>query len=293
MDISLALGGGGAKGNAHIGVIRRLEKEGYRIRAVAGTSFGGVVAVFHASGYTIDRIEEMFADLDQTQLYGRGPNEGPSLMGLAGAHRWLEGIFGDRTFDDLRIPCAVTVVELTRGTEVTLSAGRLVDAILATIALPGIFPPRRSGELILVDGGVLNPVPVSVARLLAPHLPVVAVSLTEPLGSPTKSWSMPIPKYVPRTIVERLARLSYAQAFDIFLRSLDIVDRAMAEYRLAVDDPEILIRPNVYHIGLLEKVDVRAVARLGEEAVEAILPQLRIATSWHRRIGRKLFGGKK
>lgn len=293
MDISLALGGGGAKGNAHLGVIRRLEEEGYRIRAVAGTSFGGIVAVFYASGYTIGQIEDMFASLDQTQLYGRGADEGPSLMGLSGARRWLEQIFGDRTFEALEIPCAVTAVELNRGVEVTLSSGRLVDAILATIALPGIFPPRHFGEWELVDGGVLNPVPVSVARMLAPNLPVVAVSLNEPLGTPVKSWSLPVPRYVPRVIVERLARLSYAQAFDIFLRSLNIVDRAMAEYRLAVDNPEVLVRPNVYHIGLLEKVDVREVARLGEQAVEAVLPQLRIATSWYRRLGRKLFGAKK
>ncbi len=293
MDITVALGGGGAKGNSHIGVLRCLEKEGFRVRAIAGTSFGGIVAVFYASGYSAAQIEDKFAGLDQSRLYGHGAHEGPSLLGLAGATHWFESILCDKTFDDLKIPCALAAVDLNCGCEVTLSKGRLVDALLATIAIPGIFPPRHLGEWELVDGGVLNPVPVSLARSLAPGLPVVAVSLNETLGRPAKTWTMPIPNYVPRPIVERLARLSYAQAFDIFLRSLDIVDRAMAEYRLSVDAPEVIIRPDVYHIDLLEKVDVRAVARLGEEAAKAVLPKLKQEASWHRRLGRIIFGGRK
>ena len=71
MNITLALGGGGAKGNAHIGVIRRLEKEGYKICSVAGTSFGGLVAILYASGYTADEIEEIFTSTDQGNLYAR------------------------------------------------------------------------------------------------------------------------------------------------------------------------------------------------------------------------------
>src|SRR5215216_714780 len=87
MDITLALGGGGAKGNAHLGVIRRLEKEGFRVRGVAGTSFGGLVAVLYALGYSPDKIEEVFASLDQNKFYGHAPNDGPSLIGLAGVTR--------------------------------------------------------------------------------------------------------------------------------------------------------------------------------------------------------------
>jgi NTE family protein len=288
MNISLALGGGGAKGNSHIGVLRRLEQEGYKIRAIAGTSFGGVVAVFYAAGYSPKQIEQLFAELDQSRLYGRGIKEGPSLLGLAGVAKWLENIFGDRTFAELELPCALTAVDLKSGNEVVLTHGRVVDAILATVAIPGIFPPRHINDWELVDGGVLDPVPVSAARSLAPHLPVVAVVLTEPLGTPAKTWNMPMPNYLPRPIVERLARLSYAQAFDIFLRSLDVVDRAVAEYRLAADKPEILIRPNVHHIDLLEKVDVGQVARLGEKATELVLSDLKRAVSWPNRLTRKL-----
>ncbi len=140
MDITLALGGGGAKGNSHIGVIRRLEKEGFRVRGVAGTSFGGLVAVLYALGYSPDKIEETFASLDQTQFYGHAPDDGPSLMGLAGVTRLLEETIGDATFADLKLPCVLTAVDLKSGKEVLLSKGRLVDAMLATIAMPGIFP---------------------------------------------------------------------------------------------------------------------------------------------------------
>ena len=288
MNITLALGGGGAKGNSHIGVIRRLEKEGYKIQAVAGTSFGGIVAVFYAAGYSIAEIEDMFAGLDQASLYGHSPEMGPSLLGLAGAAKWLREVFGEKTFADLKLPCAVTAVDLKCGCEVILSEGRVVDAILATVAVPGVLPHVHMHEWELVDGGVLNPVPVSVARSLAPKLPVVAVVLTEPLGVPARTWTLPMSNLIPRALLNRLARVSYAQAFDIFLRSLDIVDRALAEYRLEVDKPEIIIRPAVQHLDLFSKVDVRAVAQLGEDATKVILPALKNYFAWQNRFRRAI-----
>jgi NTE family protein len=286
MSISLALGGGGAKGNSHIGVIRRLEKEGYRIEAVAGTSFGGLIAVFFAAGYSAGEIEDMFAGIDQAGLYGRSPEQGPSLLGLAGAAKWLKDVFGEKTFADLKLPCAVTAVDLKCGCEVILSEGRLVDAILATVAVPGVLPHVHMHEWELVDGGVLNPVPVSVARSLAPKLPVVAAVLTEPLGVPARTWSLPLPNLLPRALMDRLARFSYARAFDVFLRSLDIVDRAMTEYRLEVDKPEFIIRPAVQHLDLFSKVDIRAVAKLGEQAAEAVLPEMKKYFAWQNRFRR-------
>ena len=115
MEITLALGGGGAKGNSHIGVIRRLEKEGYQIRSVAGTSFGGLVAILYASGLTPNEIEEIFTSTDQGSLYVRDSNDGPSLLGLSGVRKLLDSVLGDKTFDDLKIPCAVTAVDTKTG----------------------------------------------------------------------------------------------------------------------------------------------------------------------------------
>lgn len=288
MDLSLALGGGGAKGNAHIGVLRRLEKEGFRIRAVAGASFGGLVAVLYAAGYPPDEIEDLFVRADQSRLYGRSRADGPSLLGLAGARKWLDAVLGERTFDDLLLPCAVSAVDLETAREVTLAEGYLRDGILATVALPGVFPAQRWGDWELVDGGVLDPVPVSVARALAPSLPVAAVVLSTPIGEPSRAMSMPVPGGLPKPILDRLRHLRYAQAFDIFLRSVEIGGRAVTEYRLEVDKPDVIIRPQVGHIALLARVDVRAVARLGEQAVEVALPELKRAVGWPRRLRRLL-----
>ena len=290
MDITLALGGGGAKGNSHIGVLRRLENEGFKIRAVAGTSFGGIVAVMYAADYTPVEIEDIFAKVDKARLFGRSLAEGPSLLGLAGVRKWLDEVLSDRTFADLKIPCAVTAVDLNHSREVTLGEGRVKDALLATIAVPGIFPTHSWQDWNLIDGGVLNPVPVSVARALAPSLPVFAVTLHTPIGE-EPATGIPVPDNVPKPILDRLAHIRIAQAFDVFMRSVDIGSRAVAEYRLVVDKPDVIIRPDVADIGLLEQVDVREVARRGNEAVEAVLPELRKISSWTSRLRRSLFGG--
>lgn len=292
MDISVALGGGGAKGNSHIGVLRLLEKEGYRIRAVAGTSFGGVVAAVYAAGYRPDEVEEIFCRVDQRKLYSRGPKGRPSILGLDGVAQWLQETLGDRTFQDLKVPCAMTAVDLIGGQEVTLSEGLVRDAVLATIALPGIFPSFEANGWELVDGGVVNPVPVSVARSLAPGLPVVAVTLTQSLGEPPHKWKMPMPTLVPRVVAERVSRMNIAQSLDVYMRAVEIGSRALAEYRLRADQPEVLVRPHVGDIDLLEVVDPRYVAKLGEDAMAAALPDLRRAVSWQARFSRFLGGGK-
>jgi NTE family protein len=245
----------------------------------------------YAAGYNPDEIENIFSKVDQTRLYGRSSNERPSLLGLAGVRKFLDDVLPDHTFAELKIPCAVTAVDLNCGCEVVLDEGPVKDALLATIAVPGIFPSYPLHEWELVDGGVLNPVPVSVARALAPSLPVVAVTLLAPMGEPARSIDMPVPEVIPRPIIDRLAHIRFAQAFDVFLRSVDVGNRAVAEYRLVVDKPDIVIRPDVADIGLLDQVDVREVARFGDEAVEVALPQLRQLSSWTTRLRRSLFGG--
>ena len=290
MDITLALGGGGAKGDSHIGVIRRLEKEGYRIRSVAGTSYGGIVGVLYAAGYSPSEIQTAFEEVDQARLYGRSPQDGPSMLGMDGVRKLLDQLLGEKTFDDLRIPCAVTAVDINAGSEVVLSSGLLTDAILATIALPGIFPVQRSNDWELVDGGVLNPVPVSVARMLSPDLPVVAVVLNDPMDKPVRAYTIPVPSILPRPIAERLTRMTLAQSLDIFLRSVDVSSRALAFYRLELEKPEIIVRPDVHAFGLLDKVVIEDLAQLGEQALEEVLPQLKRAVSWQARLGKRIFG---
>lgn len=291
MDITLALGGGGAKGNAHIGVLRRLEQEGFRIKGIAGTSYGGLIAVLYAAGYRPNDLETMFAGLDQRKFYGHGRNDGPSLIGIAGVAQLLEEFLGDRTFEQLRMPCVVTATDLKSGREVLLSKGRLVDAILATIAMPAVFPVRYIDDLELVDGGTLDPVPVAPARALDPRLPVVAVALNVPIGTSARTWSIPMPISMPRALVQWVSKMRYGLMLDVYARSLDLVSRAVAEYRLEVDKPDVIIRPRLEHIDTLDIIDVHEVVKIGEDAVNAVMPQLKKKFTLRNRIWRA-FGAK-
>jgi len=289
MDIALALGGGGSRGYSHIGVLRRLEQEGYRVRAVAGTSAGGIIGTLYAAGYTPDEMEAMLVKMDQTKLFGRSNGEGPSILGLGGATRMLEEYLGDLTFDKLKLPCAVVAVDITTAREVVIKEGFVVEAVLATIAVPAIFPPRKMGEHQLVDGAALDPVPVSVARSLAPKLPTVAVVLTPLLGQKQNLLSLRFPSRIPPTIAVRLNRLRLAQALNIYIQAADVGARMLTELRLKLDDPDVIIRPEVERIGLLDIVDAHEVVHLGEEAVDAVLPDLKRATTWPNRMRRKYF----
>jgi len=288
MKITLALGGGGSRGNSHIGVIRRLENEGFEITAVAGTSAGGIVAACYAAGYSTEEMEEAFAQSDQSKLWNRNSHEGPSLLGTSGFAELLDQFFGEKKLQDLNIPCAVTAVDIKTGEEIVIDKGKVVDAVLSTIALPGIFPPVHSEKYILVDGGVLNPVPVSVARSLDRDKPVVAVVLTPLIDPEGELKGISLPTSIPSPLVDRLSKTRLVQAFNIFLLSVDAGGRMLTELRLKIDNPEVIIRPEVSHIGLLDNVDVHEMVRLGEASIDPVLEQLHQVTTWSSQINRKI-----
>jgi len=285
-EITLALGGGGSKGFAHLGVLRVLEEQGYRVRAVTGTSAGAIIGALYAAGYNAEEVTAWVESVPE-RAFQRHPDDGPSLMGLAGVEAMLRQALEERTFADLPIPFGAVAVDIFKGRTVYLRRGLVVEAVLASSAVPGIFPPRERNGRLLVDGGVMDNVPVRLARLLAPHLPVVAVSLTPPperLGDPTGVRML---AKVP--ILNQLAgRLRLGQAFNIFLRAIDIGGAWMTHIRLQLDQPEVLITPDVAQVGLLDQVDIRAVAAIGEVAAREALPQLEAATStwaaWRRRL---------
>lgn len=287
MDIALALGGGGVKGNAHIGVLRVLDREGFKIRALSGTSAGGLWGGLYAAGFSPDAIEAQMAALDAS-IYARQSGDGPAMMGLSGVRTMLEEALGDRMIEDLPIRFCATAVDLNSAELVVLRSGRLVDVMLATIAVPGIFPPAELNGRTLIDGGVLDPVPVGLARSLAPNLPVVAVVLSPALDT----WGGPQKPRLLDTLpffATYLARLRIAQALNIFMRSVDIAGAMMTELRLQIDQPEVIIRPDVAHIGLLDAIDVMDVAMRGERAAEEALDALYREVSWRGWLSRRLF----
>jgi NTE family protein len=286
MDITLALSGGGMRGAAHVGVLRVLDREGFRVHALAGTSIGAIVGVLYAFGYTPNEIEHIARDIDQSKLYGWPFSDGAGLLGVRGVAHLLKVHLGESTFDDLKVPCAVAAVDLNSNREIILNEGRLVDALLASMAIPGLFPFRVLDKYRLVDGGILDPVPVQAARALAPAFPVVAVSLMSPLQQPVTPPSLQTSTH--NTLIDQLARLSPTQAFRTFVSAVDIGQRQMAEMRLKADAPEVLIHPDVDHIGLTDRINVGDVVRRGERAAENALPDLYRAVAWPARIGRSL-----
>jgi hypothetical protein len=124
---------------------------------------------------------------------------------------------------------------------------------------------------------------------MAPTLPVAAVILDGLTESSRKNAGIPIPVPVPARLVQQLTRTRVAQAFSIFLQSVDVGSRKLAELRLLTDNPEVIIRPDVSGIGLLDKVEVHKIACLGEIATEAALTELHRAVSWPNRLHRKMF----
>lgn len=287
MDIALALGGGGVKGLAHIGVLQVLEREGFNIRAIAGTSAGGMVGAIYSAGYAPDEIASRLVMLDFKRMYSRMPGDRPSLLGLSGVTHQLADFLGSQTFADLKLPFACTAVDLEAGELVTLSHGQVLEAVLATIAVPGIFPPRLWEGRLMVDGGVLDPVPVALARSLAPHLPVVAVVLSPAL----RDWSRG--KQPPRLLhslpfMNRIYQTRLAQSFNIFLRSVDIAGCMLTDLRLQVDQPEVIIRPIVEQIGFMDNIDVNEVIGMGAAAAENALPRLKTAAGWRGTLSSRL-----
>ncbi len=293
MNITLALSGGGVKGFAHIGALRVLEQEGFHIRGLAGTSAGGLIGSLYAIGYSPDEMEARLQNIDQGNLFSHMHGDGPALLGFGGVTAILNELLGKHKFDDLRIPLAVTATDLTTGLPVVIKKGRLVDAVLATSAVPGVFPARKLDGHLLVDGGILNPVPVAEARALYPNAPVVAVILSPPLGWQLESKNDTLPA-VPQMmtnfpLVYRLAgRLRLAQAFNLFLQSMDLAGLMLLDKQLKLEKPEVIIRPKLGRMGIVDKVDILEVIKSGELATKAALPEIHIVMGWKFRFSQKI-----
>lgn len=269
--IGVALSGGGARGLAHIGVLKVLEQEGVSIDLLAGTSMGGMVAAAYAAGLTPQALEREALCMASTRrllaladpkLPRRGLFEGQKVTDYLSQH------LGNCTFGDLRCPLSLIAVDLESSQAVTLSEGSVVEAVRATIALPGLFKPvERPGQL-LVDGGLLDNVPADVVRRMGADV-VIAVDV---VGS-TTTFSALIKtlrehRYVPRGL---------ASTFDVLLRSLDVMMKEINRRRILEASPEVIIRPAVppevsVLLGFTRAQETMA---LGEKATLEAMPDIR------------------
>lgn len=268
MDVALALGGGGVKCFAQLGVLAALEEGGYRVRAVAATSAGGLVGAGCAAGHGVPALAEALSAA-HARAVARRARRGDALLDGRAGHELIDRLVGRRTFADLRLPLALTVAELGTGAPRVLDRGPVAPALRAAIAVPGLFEPQRLSGVWLIDGGAVDPVPVRAARRLAPDLPIVAVVLTPSLSDggthPVTARLDALP------VVRRLRGLRLVRAFEVFVRAADISHRALLESRLELDRPEIVVRPPVLHLDLFGAVDVAAVIAEGHRAARAAL----------------------
>jgi len=173
--LSLALGGGAAKGLAHVGVLRGLEEDGIEIEAIAGTSMGSIVGALFARGMTAREMEGFFSAVDWSRLGGimvRSPG-GAAFSDL------LRETIGETSIEELDRPFAAVCCDLDSGEEVVLRAGDLAESVRASSAIPGILSPVTVNDRILVDGAMVTPVPAAVAARLS-DAPVVAVNVLRP-----------------------------------------------------------------------------------------------------------------
>lgn len=270
-SIGLALGGGGARGLAHIGVLRVLEGEGVAIDAIAGTSMGGLVGCLYACGLGIAALDRLahripgirhILPLTDATLAHAGIFRGQQIT-----HHLTE-LVGERTLEGLPIRTAVTAVDLRDNCEVVIERGSVVEAIRATIAVPGVLTPVESDGRILVDGGVLNNVPADVARAMGADV-VVAVDVHGD-GASVPYPRLGDPPLLPSAVSETL---------DVLYASLNLMMREIVRLRLERAAPEVVVFPPI-------AVDVtplngfgRAteVIAAGEQAMRRQMPLLRRA----------------
>jgi len=268
--IGLALGGGGARALAHIGVLKVLEREGIRVDFVAGTSMGGLVAACFAAGMDAASMErEALRMARRRNLVPLVDRSLPGLGLLKGERLrdYFRSLLGDTTFDQLRLSLALLAVDLLTGEEVALCDGLVIDAVRATTALPGFLQPYPLGGRLLVDGGVLNNVPADVVRAMGADV-VIAVNV---------SANAELPPY---EVPEDSGRLSALQVLHIMApvrRAVDIVSHRIMVYRLAQAEPDLVLCPRL-DLGITALggfPHATAILAAGEAIAEEALPRLR------------------
>ena len=274
--IGLALGSGSARGWAHIGVIRALAEAGIRVDCVAGTSIGALVGATYAAG-KMDTLEDIVLQLDWKRVAFLFDVVFPK-SGLIDGKKvsdFVRGHVQEKLIEELPLPFCAVSTDLGTGREVMLRDGDLIEAIRASISVPGIFTPVRKNESILVDGGLVNPVPVSAVRQMGADF-VIAVDLnhdTVKKKTMRKSRALSskggirrrvtkesrileaLNKVVAATDAHTLSRLRQwvnsdplPNIFEVLEASINIMEVQITTARLKTEPPDLLIQPNLGHI---------------------------------------------
>jgi NTE family protein len=300
--IGLVLGGGAARGWAHIGVLRALNAAGYKPDVIAGTSIGAVVGGCYAAG-RLDELEEWARSLTKRRVFSLLDLSfsGTGLLGGSRLREALEKDLGALNIEDLPLRYVAIATEIATGHEIWLTRGHLVEAMRASYALPGIFEPVRIGGRWLMDGALVNPVPISAARALGARM-VIAVNLhadiygrgavvpdhgtdAEDIAA-LETWRAQRHQSRLSAIRGRAALRRSLKAYvngapgipTVMNEAYNITQDRIARARLAGDPPDVAILPRLGPIGLFEFHRAAEAITRGAEAVEHILPDLTATT---------------
>lgn len=297
--IGLALGSGSARGLAHVGVIRAIADAGIQIDCIAGTSMGALIGAVHAAG-KLDELETFFLDFDWKKtasffdvvLPRSGLLDGAKVSELVRSHIHADDM------EALPIAFAAVASDLVSGEEVVLRTGDIIEAVRASISVPGIFTPVRRNGQILVDGGLINPVPASAARAMGAGF-VIAVDLNHQIVNgknlkpllPTAASATSDPQLRPgwkdvysQTMQSLKQKLLASDApgrtqllrwlareeplpsiFEVLLASINIMETSITQTRLHIDQPDLIIQPPLGHIRFLEFGRAEEIIEIGYE----------------------------
>ena len=248
--IGLALGGGAAKGFAHIGVIKMLEANGFKPDVVSGTSAGSVVGALYASGMDPFRLQERAVALDESSIRDVRLFSGGLVQGLA-LQDYVNQSVGNKPIERMRKPFAAVATRLETGERAVFVRGNTGQAARASSSVPGVFEPVTIGDYQYVDGGVVSPVPVDAARQLGADF-VIAVDISSKAGGRRPDGML-----------------------GIVNQSIAIMGQRLGEQELARAD--VVIRPKVLEIGAADFTRRNQAILEGEKAALAALPQIRAA----------------
>lgn len=297
--IALALGGGMARGFAHIGVLRVLEKNGIKPTIVAGTSIGAVVGAAYLAG-KLDDLEDWARSLNRVKIlsYLDFRVRAAGMIGGKRLSTLLEANFQDMTIEDLEHPFVTIAADLLTGHEVWIRKGNLIEAIRASFALPGVFPPVERNGRFLVDGALVNPVPISPCQALGARMTIGVDLHADIIGKAAQPGSAfpkvagfdmfnedDVPKEEQKKFTSGLTKRLFRREenspslFGVMISALSIMQDRMTRSRLAGDPPDIHIKPQIGHIGLLEFEKAAELIKEGELAAKRALPDIKAAMS--------------
>ena len=261
--IGLALSSGAARGLAHVGVLEALERNDIPIDLIAGTSIGAIVGAFYAAGKDTGTIKKAVASLNRRQMLSLADFTIPTRGFIKGRKitEWLNSVIGGISFQDLQIPFACVTTDIDTGEEVVIKEGSVVDAVRASASMPVIFTPARLRGRYLVDGGLVNPIPVRILRGMGADF-VIAVSVVPYLSNRLRPQDPGnAAKAKEPNILNVLVRIMYIVGYQAALSG--------------IREADITIAPDVAHIRPDNFNRARESILLGEQAAQRAIPKIK------------------